>query len=213
MEMMMSKYVPYKVFFTKGVGSDRDELHSFERALRDAEIEKFNLVQVSSIFAPECKMISKAQGLKSLKPGAIVYCVMNKACTNEMNKLLVASVGCAISADKSSHGYIGEYHAYGQSKKQAGDCAEDLAASKLASIMGINFKADKSWNEKKEFFKISGKIVRTRNVTQSDVVKSEGYTTVLAAAVFIMEKKEDFEKDFKPVRLKSEIVSTPSKLH
>jgi len=209
----MSKYVPYKVFFTKGVGRDRDELHSFERALKDAEIEKFNLVQVSSIFAPECKMISKAQGLKSLTPGTIVYCVMNRACTNEMKRLLVASVGCAISADKLSHGYIGEYHAYGQSEKQAGDYAEYLAAAKLASILGINFNADESWNEKKEFFKISGKIVRTRNVTQSVVVKDEGYTTVLAAAVFIMGGKKDFEKDFKPVRLKSEIGSTLSKLH
>lgn len=209
----MSKYEPYKVFFAKGIGSDRDELHSFERALMAAGIGKFNLVQVSSIFAPECKMISKAQGLKSLSPGAIVYCVMNRDCTNEMNRLLVASVGCAISADKSSHGYISEHHAYGQSEKQAGDYAEDLAAAKLASILGINFNADESWNEKKEFFKISGKIVKTRNVTQSAVVKSEGYTTVLAAAVFIMEKKEDFEKDFKPVRLKSEIVNTPSKLH
>ena len=169
----MSKYVPYKVFFTKGVGRDRDELHSFERALKDAEIEKFNLVQVSSIFAPECKIISKAQGLKSLTPSTLVYCVMNRACTNEMNRLLVASIGCAISADKSSHGYIGEYHAYGQSEKQAGDYAEDLAAAKLASIMGINFNADESWNEKKEFFKISGKIVRTRNVTQSAVVKGK----------------------------------------
>lgn len=194
----MSKYEPYKVFFTKGIGSNRDELHSFEQALRNARIEKFNLVQVSSIFAPECKMISKAQGLKSLTPGAIVYCVMNRACTNEMNRLLVASIGCAISANKSFHGYISEYHAYGQSEKQAGDYAEDLAAAKLASILGINFNANESWEEKKEFFKINGKIVKTRNVTQSAVVKREGYTTVLAAAVFIMEKKKTSKKILNP---------------
>ncbi len=201
----MSTFVPSKIFFTKGVGSHKDELHSFERALRDAGIEKFNLVQVSSIFAPGCKMVSKAQGLKSLTPGSIVYVVMSRACTNEMNRLLVASVGCAIPADKSCYGYISEHHAYGQREKQAGDYAEDLAAAMLASTLGLDFNADESWNEKKEFFRISGKIVRTRNVTQSAVVKNEGYTTVLAAAVFIMGEKEDAEKDFKTRRFKSEI--------
>ena len=42
----MKHLVPTKIFFTKGVGTHKDELHSFERALRDADIEMFNLVQV-----------------------------------------------------------------------------------------------------------------------------------------------------------------------
>src|SRR4030042_639769 len=79
----MDDLVPNKIFFTKGVGTHRDELHSFERALRDAGIEKCNLVQVSSIFPPRCKITSKAQGLKELIPGAITYCVMSRCCTNE----------------------------------------------------------------------------------------------------------------------------------
>jgi arginine decarboxylase len=39
--------------------------------LRNAGIEKCNLVQVSSIFPPGCKMIPKSQGLKYLVPGAL----------------------------------------------------------------------------------------------------------------------------------------------
>ncbi|MBN1614030.1 MAG: arginine decarboxylase, pyruvoyl-dependent [Deltaproteobacteria bacterium] len=181
----MKEFVPTKIFFTKGVGTHKDELHSFERALRDADIEKYNIVQVSSIFPPGCKMISKAQGLKQLIPGAITYCVLSRCCSNEPKRLLAASVGCAIPADKSSYGYISEHHAYGQTEKQAGDYAEDLAAAMLASTLGIDFNVDESWDEKKEIFKISGKIVRTRNVTQSTIVKNGGYTTVLAAAVFV----------------------------
>lgn len=61
--------VPRKVFLTKGVGIHKDKLASFELALRNAGIEKCNLVCVSSIFPPECKMISKDEGLKMLKPG------------------------------------------------------------------------------------------------------------------------------------------------
>jgi arginine decarboxylase len=177
--------VPRKIFFTKGVGTHKDELHSFERALRDAGIEKYNLVKVSSIFPPGCKMTSKAQGLKKLVPGGITYCVLSLCCSDEPKRLLAASVGCAIPADTSSYGYISEHHAFGQTAKQAGDYAEDLAAAMLASTLGIDFNVDESWDEKKEIFKISGKIVRTRNVTQSSIVKNGGYTTVLAAAVFV----------------------------
>lgn len=182
----MESFVPRKIFFTKGVGTHKDELHSFERALRDAGIERCNLVQVSSIFPPECRMISKTQGLKELVSGAITFCVMSRCCSNEPKRLLAASVGCAIPADQRSYGYISEHHAFGQTEKQAGDYAEDMAAAMLASTLGIDFNVDESWDEKKEIFKISGKIVRTRNVTQSTIVKNSGYTTVIAAAVFIL---------------------------
>jgi arginine decarboxylase len=178
-------FVPTKIFFTKGAGTHKDELHSFERALRDAGIEKFNLVQVSSIFPPRCKMISKTQGLKDLVPGGLTFCVLSRCCSNEPKRLLAASVGCAIPANKSSYGYISEHHAFGQTEKQAGDYAEDLAAAMLASTLGIDFNVDESWDDKKEIFKISGKIVRTRNVTQSAIVRNGGYTTVVAAAVFV----------------------------
>jgi arginine decarboxylase len=183
--MLMTGLVPSRIFFTKGVGTHRDELHSFERALRNAGIERCNLVQVSSIIPPHCRMISKTRGLKELVSGGITFCVMGRCCSNEPKRLLAASVGCAIPTDQTSYGYISEHHAFGQTQKQAGDYAEDMAAAMLASTLGIDFNVDESWDEKKEIFKISGKIVRTRNVTQSTIVKSGGFTTVIAAAVFI----------------------------
>ena len=181
----MSVLVPRMMFFTKGVGTHKEELHSFELALRDAGIEKCNLVQVSSILPPHCKVISRAQGLKSLLPGAITYCVLSRCCSNEPRRLLAASVGCAIPTDKKAYGYISEHHSFGQTERQAGDYAEDLAAAMLASTLGIDFNIDESWDEKKEIFKISGKIVSTRNITQSSIVKNQGYTTVIAVAVFV----------------------------
>ena len=181
----MDTYVPRKMFFTKGVGTHKEELHSFELALRDAGIEKCNLVQVSSIFPTGCQDISKKQGLKELQAGAITYCVMSRCCSQEPRRLLAASVGLAIPADKKTYGYISEYHSFGKTEKEAGDYAEDLAAAMLASTLGIDFNIDESWDEKKEIFKISGKIVSTRNITQSTIVKNNWFTTVVAAAVFI----------------------------
>jgi arginine decarboxylase len=177
--------VPKKVFFTNGVGIHAEELQSFELALRDAGIEKFNLVQVSSILPPGCKRISRQEGLKQLNPGEIVYCVLARCASNEPRRLLASSVGCAVPVDKKMYGYLSEHHAYGMTDKGAGDYAEDLAASMLASTLGIEFDEEKSWDEKREIWKISGKIVRSSNITQSAIVKKGYFTSVVASAVFV----------------------------
>jgi arginine decarboxylase len=178
-------FVPSKVFFTKGVGRHREQLTSFELSLRDAGIEKYNLVQVSSIFPPKCRIINREAGLRELTPGEIAFVVMSKCQSDEPRRLVAASVGCALPSDRSVYGYLSEHHAYGQSEKVAGEYAEDLAAAMLASTLGIEFDEEKSWDEKKEVWKISGKIFRSFNITQSAIVRDE-YTTVIAAAVFVL---------------------------
>jgi arginine decarboxylase len=178
-------FVPSKVFFTKGVGRHVEELQSFELALRDSGIEKFNLVSVSSIFPPGCRVIRKSEGLRLMKPGQIVFVVISRLTSDEPRRLIASSIGCAIPADETTYGYLSEHHAFGQSEKVAGDYAEDLAAAMLAGTLGIEFDEDKSWDEKKEVWKISGKIYKSFNITQSAIVKNE-YTSVVAAAVFIL---------------------------
>ncbi len=179
-------FVPKRVFFTKGVGVHKEELTSFELALRDAGIEKFNLVQVSSIFPPGCKILSRSVGIKRLSPGQIVFCVMSKLTSNEPRRLLAASVGCAIPTDRKLYGYLSEHHAFGQTDTAAGDYAEDLAAAMLASTLGITLDENLGWDEKKEIYRISDKIVKTTNNTQSAIVKSNGtFTTVVASAVLV----------------------------
>ncbi len=177
--------VPTKIFFTKGVGSHRDELRSFELALKDAGIERLNLVHVSSIFPPQCKIISKEEGIKLIAPGSIAFCVMARQASNEMRRLIAASIGCALPADKNTYGYLSEHHAYGQTDEFAGEFAEDMAASMLASTLGVEFDENANWDEKEQVFKISGEIVRTFNVTQSAVISAKGWTTVVASGVFL----------------------------
>ena len=177
--------VPKKMFFTKGVGSHKHELRSFEMALRDAGIEKCNIVHVSSIFPPNGELISKNEGMKYIYPGMITFAVTARLSSNENRRLIAASIGCAIPSDSSTFGYLSEYYAFGQTEKEAGDTAEDLAAAMLASTLGIDIDEDKSWDEKEEIFRISDKIVKTTNVTQSAMVEKGCYTTVVAAGVFI----------------------------
>ncbi len=180
--------VPKKVFFTKGVGIHKHELQSFEAALRSAGIEKCNIVNVSSIVPPHCQILTPAQGIKLLQPGEITYCVMSRNSTCEPNRLIGASIGIATPKEPNTHGYISEHHSYGEVAKKAGDHAEDLAASMLASTLGIEFDVDKAWDERKQEYKASGRIFRTQSVVQTARGDKNGqWTTVLAAAVFIEE--------------------------
>lgn len=178
--------VPKEIFFTKGVGVQKERLASFEFALRDAGIEKFNLVKVSSILPPNCRIISKKQGLKKISPGQIVFVVLSENASNEPNRLVAASIGLAVPADKSTYGYLSEHHSFGQKERVAGDYAEDLAASMLASTLGIKFDENAHYDEKKELWRVSGKIFKTTNVTQSAIVPKNGkWVSVIAAAVFV----------------------------
>lgn len=182
-----NSWVPRQVFLTKGVGRHREKLSSFEMALRAARIHACNLVTVSSIYPPACKIISKEKGVSLLHPGQILFVVMSREATNEPNRLIGASVGLAVPADKNHYGYLSEHHAMGQTEKTMGDYAEDLAAEMLAQVQGLEFDPDASWDEKRELWRIDGRIVRTRNVTQTARGdKQSRWTTVVAAAAFIL---------------------------
>lgn len=179
--------LPKAIFFTTGLGRHKEKLESFELALRDAGIERFNLVRVSSIFPPGGKIVSKERGISMLRPGQMVFCVLSEASSNEPERRIAVSIGLALPQDKNTHGYLSEHHAYEQDEEQAGSYAEDLAASMLASTLGIEFDPDKAWDERRHEWKLSGKIVKTRNFTKVATVDRSGkWCTVIAAAIFVI---------------------------
>lgn len=179
-------YVPGRIFFTKGVGRHKDYLQSFELALRDAKVEKCNLVTVSSIFPPGCKRIPTEAGLEALQPGQITFAVMARNATNEPNRLIAASVGVALPADNTQYGYLSEHHPFGETDEKAGEYAEDLAATMLATTLGVEFDPNTAWDEREKLYKMTGKIIRTYNVTQSAEGHKDGiWTTVVACAILL----------------------------
>ena len=177
------------MFFTKGVGFHRNKLQSFELALRSAGIEKCNLVTVSSIFPPDCKIISKSAGIEKLKPGQITFCVMARECTNEPNRLVSAAIGLAWPENKLQYGYISEHHAFGETNRKTSDFAEDLAATMLASTLGMELDPSKAWDERKQLY-IAGENRQfvSRSICQSALGHKDGlWTTVLAGAVMLLD--------------------------
>jgi arginine decarboxylase len=137
-------FVPKEMFFTKGVGKHREKLTSFELALRSAGIAACNLVRVSSIFPPGCRILSRSEGGKRLQPGQVTFVVMSEAATREPHRLIAATVGVAIPRDRELYGYLSEHHSFGESEDIAGDYAEELAAEMLATTLGLEFDPDKT---------------------------------------------------------------------
>jgi arginine decarboxylase len=186
-EVLMHKIIPKQMFFTKGVGFHKNKLQSFELALRNAGIEKCNLVHVSSIFPPDCKIIAKEKGIGQLVPGQITFCVMARESTAEPNRLVSAAIGLARPKDHKQYGYISEHHAFGETVRKSLDFAEDLAATMLASTMGIELDPDVAWDERKQVYKVGKRLFVTRGIAQSAKGHKHGlWTTVIAAAVFLI---------------------------
>lgn len=179
-------FVPSEIFLVKGVGKERERLASFEMALRDAGIAEYNLVKVTSIFPPRCKVISPDKGSKQLKPGQILYVVLAESSTNEPNRLIAASIGMAIPKDGEQYGYLSEHHSYGETNRKVGEYAEDLAAYMLATTLGISFENDVTYDSGKDLWRIKREVVSTRNITQTAVGEKNGlWTTAIAAAVLL----------------------------
>ena len=178
--------IPKCFFLTRGVGKHRESLQSFELALRNAGIQHCNIVNVSSIIPPSCRLVSKERGLRMLKAGEITFVVLAKNSTSEQHRLIAASIGVAIPSRRQQYGYLAEHHSFGQTDEVAGDYAEDLAATMLATTMGIPFDPETAWDERKQLFKTTGLIIKTTNITQSATgEKNDVWTTVIAAAVFV----------------------------
>lgn len=162
--------IPKKIFLTKGKGFHKNKLHSFELALREAGIHKCNLVKVSSIIPPHCKLISKKEGVSLLRPGEITYCVLSVCETNKLNEEISAAVGLAFSDDKDIIGYIAEGIKQGIECKNLKDYIENTAYEMFNSIL-------KEKNNEQS--------IRKKSIVQTSKGKKDAWSTVVAAAVFI----------------------------
>ena len=143
--------IPKAFFLTRGIGVHKEQLTAFELALRDADIEQQNLVTVSSILPPGCVELERDAGVATLQPGETTFAVMARTETNEPGRRINASIGLARPSDRSMYGYISEHHGFGKDEVESGDYAEDLAATMLASTLGVEFDPDAARNERKHF--------------------------------------------------------------
>ena len=96
-----------------------------------------------------------------------------------------ASIGLARPTNPAMYGYISEHHGHGLTGEQSGEYAEDLAASMLASTLGIEFNPDAAWNERRKVYETSQAIIGSTSLTAASIGDQSGrWTCAVAAAVF-----------------------------
>ena len=178
--------LPKSVFLTRGIGMHRQRLSAFEYALRDADIEQQNLVSVSSILPAQCELIDRKVGVGMLSPGEITFCVMARAETDEPGRNIAAGIGLARPRDPAHYGYISEHHCFGMTEAETADYVEDLAATMLASTLGMELNPDVAWDERKRVYETSELIVHSQSMTAAtEGARGRVWTCAVAAAVFL----------------------------
>lgn len=179
--------IPKKLFLTKGHGTHRHRLQSFELALRNAGIASCNLVNVSSIVPPHCELISRAEGMSLLHPGEITYCVLSKVHTKDPGTI-GASVGIAIPDSTDEYGYIAEYHDPEESISQLKNTVEELAILMLATTKGVTTSQDglnKSVTDEEIVNRFKDQMKTDSVAELLQHTDSNRWSTVVAVAVFI----------------------------
>ena len=105
--------------------------------------------------------------------------------TDEKNRLVGSAVGMAFPADKSNYGYISEHTAFGAEEQEIGDFAEDLASTMLATTLGIDFDPETAYDERRQTYLMSGKIIDSASMPCVTTGESGMWTTTISAVVFI----------------------------
>ena len=179
--------IPKQFFLTKGVGVHEKEMRAFEQALRSAGIHICNLVKVSSIIAPGCKLITKAEGIKLLSPGQICFAVLAQSQTNEPGQEVTAGIGMARPKDSSLYGYLTEVEeVVGRTADDVEQDVIEMAIENLITERNPKFDGEKVYRKGKKNYRIDGMDISVDSVVESAKgAEKNQYTVVLAAAVFI----------------------------
>lgn len=100
-------------FLTSGFGVGETKLLSFDRALRSAKIENYNLVKISSILPPGVKKKKEVD----LVPSSILYIAYGYLISDKKGETISAVCGVAIPEKEKDIGIIMEWSSYEKKEK------------------------------------------------------------------------------------------------
>lgn len=182
-------FVPTRVFFTAGRGVHEHERVAVQHALREAGVADCNLVKVSSVLPPGCRVIDRGEAEQLLRPGNVVFAVIAQAVTEEPHQRLSVAVGWAIPDKAGVPGYVAEVEEE-QAKGLSGEAAADevgaTAIRLLAERLRAKVDAEALWRGRKGGVTVGRTAVRAGALAQT-VVGDEGgrYTAAVALAVYL----------------------------
>ncbi len=104
---------PTKYFLVSGAADGYTPLNAFDGALLQAGIGNTNLVKMSSIVPPHCKLVAPI----ALPLGALVPAAYASITSDVPGEMISAGVAVALPEDENKNGLIMEYSAKGERHK------------------------------------------------------------------------------------------------
>lgn len=104
---------PTKYFLVSGASEGYTPLNAFDGALLQAGIGNTNLIKMSSIVPPRCRMVAPV----ALPPGALVPVAYAALTSDVPGELISAGVAIALPKDRNHNGLIMEYSGRGERSK------------------------------------------------------------------------------------------------
>jgi arginine decarboxylase len=150
-------FIPRRLFFTAGVGQHELERVALQHAMRQAGVSQCNLVKVSSILPPETQIITRAEGVRLLRPGNIVFAIIAQAQTNEPHQRITPAIAWANPDKRGVPGFIAEVEedlAKGKSEETAADQVGEEAITILAETLRVKVDPKRKWDRRKRTTRI-----------------------------------------------------------
>jgi arginine decarboxylase len=82
-----------KIYLTTGVGFGKTPISAFDSALRDAGVDNFNLLTLSSVVPPGAEVVFEKYVPEGDQWGNKLYCVMAEIRTRESGQFIGAALG------------------------------------------------------------------------------------------------------------------------
>lgn len=101
---------PTKYFMVSGASDGFTPLNAFDGALLQAGIGNTNIIKMSSIVPPRCRLISPI----ALPPGALVPAAYASITSDVPGEIIAAGVAIALPKERDRNGLIMEYSAKGR---------------------------------------------------------------------------------------------------
>ena len=105
--------MPTRYFLASGASDGYTPLNAFDGALLQAGIGNTNIVKMSSIVPPHCKLVAPI----ALPPGALVPTAYAAITSDVPGEIISAGIAVALPEDENQNGLIMEYSAKGERAK------------------------------------------------------------------------------------------------
>jgi len=177
--------VPKQMFFTKGVGYHRNKLQALNQRFVMPASRSATLLRYRASSRRNVRLSLRPRGSRNSKQGKSPSLFLPRGDSGTKPSGFCIRRSCTTEKQEAIRLYQRTPWFWPDSQ-EGFDFAEDLAATMLASTLGIELDPDKDWNERKMVYQVGERQFVSRSTAQTARGHKDSlWTTVIACAVML----------------------------